>query len=157
MAVNKVVYGTTVLVDLTEDTVTPETLLLGQTAHRADGEPIAGTLDPNTPWAHVEVGEITPNAATTQFEADTTQGTPLGLIITLISTNDLAVTSNAIISACWVANPVETIIGKVLCYYKTASNRTSTTTYPTYANGVFSLNKSLRAGWTYYYCIVYGN
>ena len=53
--------------------------------------------------------------------------------------------------------PVETNIGKVLCYYKTASNRTSTTTYPTYANGIFNLNKSLRAGWTYYYCIVYGN
>ena len=156
MAVNKVVYGTTVLVDLTGDTVTPASLLLGQTAHGANGEPVTGTLDPHSPWAHVEVGQITPDVAATQFEADTSKGTPLGLIISLISTNDLAVTSNAIISSCWVANPLETIIGKVLCYYKTASNRTSTTTYPTYANGVFNLNKSLRAGWTYYYCIVYG-
>lgn len=157
MAVNKVVYGTTVLVDLTEDTVTPDKLLLGALAHGADGEPITGTLDPHSPWAHVEVGTITLDTATTQFEADMTKGTPLGLIISLISTNNISVASNAIISACWAASPVETNIGKVLCYYKTASNRTSTTTYPTYANGTFSLNKSLRAGWTYYYCIVYGN
>lgn len=50
MAVNKVVYGTTVLVDLTSDTVAPETLLLGTVAHGADGEQITGTLDPHSPW-----------------------------------------------------------------------------------------------------------
>lgn len=45
MAVNKVVYGTTVLVDLTEDTVTADKLLKGTTAHNAAGEPITGTLE----------------------------------------------------------------------------------------------------------------
>ena len=44
MAVNKVVYGTTVLVDLTQDTVTPEKLLLGTLAHAADGEAISGVF-----------------------------------------------------------------------------------------------------------------
>ena len=44
MAVNKVVYGRTVLVDLTEDTVTPQTLLLGNRAHGADGKIVNGTL-----------------------------------------------------------------------------------------------------------------
>ena len=44
MAVNKVVYGRTVLVDLTEDTVTPQTLLLGNRAHGADGQVVNGTL-----------------------------------------------------------------------------------------------------------------
>ena len=44
MAVNKVVYGTTVLVDLTEDTVTPQTLLLGNRAHGRDGQIVEGTL-----------------------------------------------------------------------------------------------------------------
>lgn len=44
MAVNKVVYGTTVLVDLTEDTVTPQTLLLGNRAHGRDGQVVNGTL-----------------------------------------------------------------------------------------------------------------
>lgn len=43
MAVNKVVYGTTVLVDLTKDTVTADKLLKGETAHDAAGEPITGT------------------------------------------------------------------------------------------------------------------
>ena len=45
MAVNKVVYGTTVLVDLTEDTVTADKLLKGETAHDASGEPITGTME----------------------------------------------------------------------------------------------------------------
>lgn len=44
MAVNKVVYGTTVLVDLTEDTVTAATLMQGYTAHAADGSTIVGTV-----------------------------------------------------------------------------------------------------------------
>ena len=44
MAVNKVVYGRTVLVDLTEDTVTPQTILLGNRAHGADGQVVNGTL-----------------------------------------------------------------------------------------------------------------
>lgn len=46
MAVNKVVYGTTVLVDLTEDTVTPDKLLKGETAHDASGEPVTGSMEP---------------------------------------------------------------------------------------------------------------
>lgn len=44
MSVNKVIYGTTVLVDLTEDTVTAATLAQGYTAHGADGEAITGTM-----------------------------------------------------------------------------------------------------------------
>ena len=49
MAVNKVsINGTTVL-DLTADTVTPETLGVGVTAHNAAGELITGThIEPVT-------------------------------------------------------------------------------------------------------------
>lgn len=49
MAVNKVsINGTTVL-DLTADTVTPETLSMGVTAHNASGELITGThIEPVT-------------------------------------------------------------------------------------------------------------
>lgn len=43
MAVSKVVYGTTVLVDLTSDTLSASTLALGSTAHGRDGEAITGT------------------------------------------------------------------------------------------------------------------
>lgn len=44
MSVNKVVYGTTVLVDLTEDTVESKYLVRGKTAHAKDGTLITGTL-----------------------------------------------------------------------------------------------------------------
>lgn len=43
MGVSKVVYGSTVLVDLTGDTVTAADLTLGRTAHGSDGELITGT------------------------------------------------------------------------------------------------------------------
>ena len=43
MAINKVVYGSQTLIDLTADTVTPELLALGVTAHDKAGEPITGT------------------------------------------------------------------------------------------------------------------
>jgi hypothetical protein len=44
MAVNKVVYGTTVLIDLTDDTVTTGALLQGYTAHDRSGRAIVGTM-----------------------------------------------------------------------------------------------------------------
>lgn len=44
MAVSKVVYGANTLMDLTDDTVTPEVLLSGETAHNAMGEKIVGTM-----------------------------------------------------------------------------------------------------------------
>ena len=47
MAVNKVVYGTTVLVDLTEDTVNASDLAEGITAHGANGELVTGSLKEN--------------------------------------------------------------------------------------------------------------
>ena len=43
MAINKVVYGTTVLIDLSDSTVTPETLAEGVVAYNAKGERIVGT------------------------------------------------------------------------------------------------------------------
>ena len=46
MAINKVVYGTTVLVDLTSDTVTAAALQQGYTAHAKNGEQVVGTLVP---------------------------------------------------------------------------------------------------------------
>ena len=44
MAVNKVVYNGETLVDLTNDSVTPETLAEGVTAHDASGAVIVGTM-----------------------------------------------------------------------------------------------------------------
>lgn len=45
MAINKVVYGTTVLVDLTSDTVDAAHLAKGCTAHDAGGNLIVGALE----------------------------------------------------------------------------------------------------------------
>ena len=71
MAVNKVVYGTTVLVDLTEDTVTADKLLKGATAHDASGEPITGTLEPGSGGSsdnNCEAYRITSSSAKLNFK-----------------------------------------------------------------------------------------
>ena len=60
MAVNKVEYGGSTLIDLTSDTVTADNLLSGYTAHDKSGTLITGTLDPYKPEILVVV-----NAATT--------------------------------------------------------------------------------------------
>lgn len=46
MGRSKINFGDETLIDLTEDTVTPEAMLAGVTAHNAAGEKITGTLDP---------------------------------------------------------------------------------------------------------------
>lgn len=46
MAVNKVIYAGETLIDLTSDTVTPETLAEGVTAHDSSGNLIIGTMLP---------------------------------------------------------------------------------------------------------------
>ena len=51
MAYNKIIYGENTLIDLTEDTITPDKLLVGYTAHDKAGNPIVGT-------AAGEVGQI---------------------------------------------------------------------------------------------------
>ena len=47
MAVNKVIFGAETLIDLTGDTVAPEVLLAGYTAHDASGEPLTGGVTVN--------------------------------------------------------------------------------------------------------------
>lgn len=58
MGVSKVVIDDEVRLDLTEDTVTPESLLKGVTAHNAAGEPVAGVADklPNPNALTINVG-----------------------------------------------------------------------------------------------------
>lgn len=55
-AVNSIVVNDKVQIDLTGDTVTPETLALGATAHNKAGQPITGTLRPGiTPAGTIEL------------------------------------------------------------------------------------------------------
>ena len=60
MATNKVVYGSTVLIDLTADTVTADKILTNYTAHDASGAVITGSCDydVNSQSATVQVAEI---------------------------------------------------------------------------------------------------
>ena len=50
MAVNKVEINGETKLDLTQDTVTPESLLFGVTAHNAAGERISGTGGGGVTW-----------------------------------------------------------------------------------------------------------
>ena len=59
MAVNKVVYGTSVLVDLTEDTVTADKMLAGYTAHDKSGNQVTG----NVTFATVYTGSGEPSGS----------------------------------------------------------------------------------------------
>lgn len=58
--VNKIIYGTQTLIDLTADTVTPEKILKDYTAHDASGATITGTCeyDVNSTDANAVVGEV---------------------------------------------------------------------------------------------------
>lgn len=59
-SVNKIVYGNTVLIDLTADTVTEDKILASYTAHDASGNIITGTcdFDVNSQDATVKVAEM---------------------------------------------------------------------------------------------------
>lgn len=60
MAINKIIYGDDLLLDLTGDTITPSDLAKGVTAHDKSGEPIVGesTKDSDTSDATVAVAEM---------------------------------------------------------------------------------------------------
>ena len=65
MANNKVVYDGATLIDLTSDTVTPETLLTGATAHDASGVQITGTAGGGTPSLQSKSVTYTANGTAT--------------------------------------------------------------------------------------------
>lgn len=60
MGVSKVIFGDETIIDLTADTVTADKVLVGYTAHGADGEKITGTcdFDSNTQDATATAAEI---------------------------------------------------------------------------------------------------
>lgn len=60
MANNKIIFGDTVLIDLTADTVTADKILSTYTAHDASGAQITGTcdFDVNSQDATVKVAEM---------------------------------------------------------------------------------------------------
>lgn len=81
MAVNKVIYDGTTLVDLTGDTVTADTMLAGVTATDRSGEPITGTyVDNNTTYTLTKSGNTitltgSDGSTTSVKDANTTYST----------------------------------------------------------------------------------
>lgn len=63
MAVNKIIYGGDVLIDLTSDTATPETVLSGYLFHDRSGENVSGTctFDSDTSDATAVASQILKN------------------------------------------------------------------------------------------------
>ena len=56
MAVNKVILGDQTLIDLTADSVTPDKLFKGITAHNMKGESIVGTMESGGAYTGLELG-----------------------------------------------------------------------------------------------------
>lgn len=67
MAINKVEFGDRTLIDLTADSVTPQTMLKGTTAHNAAGEPIEGAV------VTAPLSDVTPSAPTEAGSAGTAE------------------------------------------------------------------------------------
>ena len=81
MANNKVQLSDgTVLLDLTGDTVTPETLLSGVTAHNAAGNPIVGTGGGTGGGVNVSNDTIDPNRYSVNLDNETVQLDLTGLV-----------------------------------------------------------------------------
>ena len=92
MAINKIIFGTSTLIDLTSDTITPNDVINNRTFHMADGSVTTGTLtyDADTKDATATAAEILsgktaykagnkltgemPNVGTTTLIISTTNG-----------------------------------------------------------------------------------
>ena len=72
MAINKVEYNGQTLIDLTSDTVTPETLAKGATAHNMAGEQITGTMENNGGSVENQLDDIL-GGTITEINSNTTK------------------------------------------------------------------------------------
>lgn len=70
MAVNKVTYGGKTLVDLTSDSVSPDKLAAGVTAHDKSGNKITGTMSANVKIYEITLAESSGWTLLTALDAD---------------------------------------------------------------------------------------
>ena len=63
MAINRVEYGDTVLMDISGDSVNSNNLLVGATAHDASGEPVDGAVDLNNYYTKEETDALIPDVS----------------------------------------------------------------------------------------------
>lgn len=71
-----------------------------------------------------------------------------------VDRNGINPAKNAVTAFVWTVDALNTTI-RALRYYKNASSVAVSTAYGNYSGGTVSFNKSLKAGWTYHYCIMY--
>lgn len=90
MANNKIIYGDTVLIDLTADTVTADKILTNYTAHDASGAIVTGTCDydVNSQDATVKVAEI--------LDSKTAYARGTQLTGTMVNNGSVALTINTV-------------------------------------------------------------
>lgn len=81
MGISKVIFSDEVLIDLTEDTVSAETLKVGVTAHDSTGELITGTLEESGGNPQEEIDRILTSGLTDGYKQFSSDGT-------IISTTD---------------------------------------------------------------------
>lgn len=73
----------------------------------------------------------------------------------VVSIDNISQSNNAIYNASFSTSNVKANPAHIVVYQGALSVGTSTS-YPTYSNGAFNLNKQLKAGWTYNYMVAYG-
>lgn len=84
--VSKVEYGGRTLVDLTNDTVTPETLAKGATAHDASGNKITGTLKANIKTYEITLAKASGWVLLTTLDSEVLEHiNDESLVVTLLS------------------------------------------------------------------------
>lgn len=155
MAINKVEYGGRVIIDLTSDTVTPETLAVGVTAHDKSGAVITGTMPSgevilqdievteNGTYAAAEgydgIGQVVVNVAASGGDPKALLDAALTNTLTSIDSNVTSIVAYACrgLSKLKTVNlPNATSIGAYSFYYCTAMtsiNAPNTTSLGTYA------------------------
>ena len=95
---SKVVFGTTTIIDISEDTVASSNLLSGYTAHGSDGNEVAGacTYDADTSDANATVYDIIENKTAYVNGSKLTGNIPVrGALSGTIDDKDDAITINA--------------------------------------------------------------
>ena len=139
---NKVVYGTTVLVDLTSDTVTESTLAKGATAHDKTGASITGTLTVPTeqsktvdlamasgnqtiiPDSGKTLSQVTVTKPTTMVPENIKKGINIGGVVGALESGE------ATKAETWVLNEMPNLAGDVIeTQIKFLSNGTEYNTF----------------------------
>lgn len=144
MAVNKVEFGGNTLIDLTNDTVTPETLLSGITAHSANGKTITGIYMPEGKYYASQLNPSS-NVKTVSYSVGFE---PKLFVIACVNNIDNSSTSTYLITTFWhCADLTGAGYGQYsggLAIYKSGSTPRSLSydarSYYSYSNGTVSIN-----------------